>query len=380
MRFQSIRPSLFCRQDYMEFECALCSFRQRCSETSPFLYAATPILRQIVSAHLQEIGAAFERKNDLFRLGPDGGSAIEKLRRRLSEAERADIRVGSEPGAALMAAPTLEAYGQSQDTQWFEEALRNDSFTSFFQPIVDTRHSSVFAHECLIRLFADRPYNGAEIVEAAISRGSVHLFDSYARRLSIRQAGAQFTPGSKIFINFMPSSIYDPAFCMASTLDEMSRTTLQPTDVVFEVVESDKVRDVRHLQKICEYYRKEGFGFALDDVGTGSSSLQMVCDLKPDYIKLDKSFISNVAEPMYCRAVEKLTEFAFQSGLDVIAEGIEAASTMETLQAMGIHLMQGYYFGKPAASMNPMTASLANMGAHLQSETPAAKSLCPSTS
>ncbi len=126
---------------------------------------------------------------------------------------------------------------------------------------------------------------------------------------------------------------------------------LGPSDIVFEVVESDAVRDVRHLQKICDYYREEGFGFAMDDVGTGSSSLQMVCDLKPDYIKLDKSFISKISEPMYCAVIEKMAQFAHSSGIEVIAQGIETAETMEALRQIGIHLMQGWYFGKPAAQM-----------------------------
>jgi EAL domain-containing protein (putative c-di-GMP-specific phosphodiesterase class I) len=320
-------------------------------ENVAFVYAKTPILRNIVASHLDRLGVAFRLESELFRIESGAEAAIKGLQSSMSEVERADVRVSRERGSALMAASTLAAFGRRLETEWFDLALRNDSFTIFFQPIVDTRGMNVFAHECLIRLFADRPYNGGEIVEAAVARGSVHLFDSYARRLSIKKAGEQFIPGSKVFINFMPSSIYDPAFCMASAKEEMLRTTLKPEDIVFEVVESEEVQDVRHLQKICDYYRREGFGFALDDVGTGSNSLQMVCDLKPDYIKLDKSLISRVSDPMYKAVIGKVSEFALQFGLTTIAEGIETADTCETLNEMGISLMQGYYFGKPAAQM-----------------------------
>ena len=342
----------------MSYKCVLCTFQQECSENTLFLYAMTPILQEIVSSHLQALGAHFQFESEVFVIQGDQEQTVKALRNRLSDAERADIRVSRQPGAALLAASTLDAFGKNQDTSWFEDALRNDRFTTFFQPIVDTHGPVVFAHECLIRLFADRPYNGGEIIDAAISRGRIHLFDSYARRLSVRNASSQFVPGTKVFINFTPSSIYDPVFCMASTLEEMSKTSLQPSDIVFEVVESDQVSDVKHLQRICDYYRNAGFGFALDDVGTGSSSLQMMCDLKPDYIKLDKSLISKISDPMYMTAVQKLTEMADQFGLKVIAEGIETSETMEMLQQTGIYLMQGYYFGKPAAQMCYMEGDL----------------------
>lgn len=349
----------------MKNNCVLCDFQHECADRSLFLYASTPILQQIVESLLKEIGAEFRLKDDLFSIESDPAVAIRELKNRLSDAERADIRVSKQRGAAVLAASTLDTYGRNMDTGWFDDALVNDRFTSFFQPIVDTRTSSVFAHECLIRLISDRVYNGGEIIDAAFSRGAIHAFDSYARRLSIRGAGAQFLSGTKVFVNFMPSSIYDPVYCMASTLEEMAKTKLQPADVVFEVVESDKITDVKHLQKICSYYRKAGFGFALDDVGTGSNSLQMVCDLQPDYVKIDKSLISNISQPMYRMAVQKLAEFVDQFKVQVIAEGIEDAATAETLREMNIHLMQGYYFGKPSAQMSSTASNLIQIGKQL---------------
>lgn len=349
--------------------CVLCSIQDTCPDGALLLYATTPILTEIVAGHLKDLGATVQRESNLFCLpgGPPSNERthiIQSLRSRLSEAERADIRVSFEKGAALLAAPTLDAFGESLDTAWFEDAIQNDRFTVFFQPIIFTSKVEgigprVFASECLIRLFADRMYNGSEIVGAAVARGSVHLFDSYARRLNIRLASQQLRYDTKVFINFMPSSIYKPALCMASTLEEMSKTDIRPADVVFEVVESDHVRNIDHLGQICDYYRKCGFGFALDDVGSGSNSLQAVCDLKPDFIKLDKSLISNIDQPMYHTAVQKLAEFADRHGVKVIAEGVETAEAMDALVAMGIMYMQGYYFGRPAAAIEIGSRDLA---------------------
>ena len=247
--------------------CLLCSRYQDCHDDSILLFAQTPILRRIVKSHLAEMQVSFQAEGDLFRVESGYVQALKGLRQRLSEPERLDLRVSRERGPRIMGAGSLEEYARRLDTEWFDTSLQNDAFTIYFQPIVDAAAQSVFAHECLIRLIADRMYSGGEILDTAMSRGSVHLFDSYARQLSVRKSGQQFIPGTKVFINFMPSSIYDPVFCMASTLQAMAETPLKPSDVVFEVVESEKTHDVRHLRRICEYYRNEGFGFALDDLG-----------------------------------------------------------------------------------------------------------------
>jgi EAL domain-containing protein (putative c-di-GMP-specific phosphodiesterase class I) len=208
----------------------------------------------------------------------------------------------------------------------------------------------ILAHECLIRLNAGRIYSGGEIVDAARIRNEIHAFDSHARGLSIRSAAAQSKQG-KYFVNFMPSSIYNPEFCMKSTMAALEESGMSPENIVFEVVESDRVRDPAHLRKICDYYRRHGFAFALDDVGTGANSLQMVCDLQPDYIKLDKSLVENVEQSMYAATIRKLVELAAQFGVTVIAEGVEKLQTMENLWLLGVQCMQGYYFGRPKPSL-----------------------------
>lgn len=335
----------------MDENCVLCAFQKKCSEDDLFLFAATPILREIVDSHLRAIGADFSFEQELFRLATDHDRVVRELSQRLADSERAGIRLTRDRGAASIGAPLLDQWNKQVDTSWLDLAIRQDAFTTHFQPIVDTAVQQVFAHECLIRLFSGRAYTGGEIMDAVISRGNVHLFDSYARRLSIRNAALQHSHDAKIFVNFMPSSIYDPAFCMKSTLEELSETSLRPTDIVFEVVESDLIKDVRHLRKICDFYREQNFGFALDDVGTGSNSFQMIAEMKPDFIKIDKSLVSRMSEPMFNAAVGKLGEFADQFGLRVIAEGVENVETFRQLRLLGIDLMQGYFFARPGPRM-----------------------------
>ncbi len=342
--------------------CLLCTYKQDCEKKPLVLYPVTPIVGELLIKALEEETIAFCAQDGLLLLdGTSDERFSAAMKARLSEREWTDIRVTRSSDAEMMNATTLSKWLQHSNTDWFDKALTSDLFATWFQPIVDYTNKRIHGHESLIRLTTDRVYNGGEIMEAAVSRGRIHVFDSYTRQLSVRCAGSQHTPGTKVFINFMPSSIYDPVFCMKSTRQAMSETHLQPEDIVFEVVESEAVHDAKHLKKVCAYYRDHGFKFALDDVGTGSNSLQMVCDLHPDYIKIDKSLVFGLGNPMYRSTVQKIVDLANEFGVSVIAEGIEDLATAEICSELGIHFMQGYYFARPAAKMVACASDLVNL-------------------
>ena len=316
------------------------------------------LLRKVLIEH----SIAFDHEANLItpRGVAHGGRLVALLRHVLSGPERQAISILTDNGRDFPVARSLDEWWRVFETGWFERALREELFETWFQPIVDTDSNRILAHECLIRLNNGRLYNGAEIIEAALVRNEIHALDSHARRMAIRSSALQSRHGM-YFVNFMPSSIYNPEFCMKTTLEALRESGLPPRNLVFEVVESDMVRDPAHLRRICDYYRRHGFGFALDDVGTGSNSLQMVCDLKPDYIKLDKSLIQNVEQPMYAVAIRKLVELADQFGVRVIAEGVEQAETMENLWLLGVRYMQGYFFGRPAPGVAAPRTDLLNI-------------------
>lgn len=351
--------------------CLLCTLKENCDGGSFVLYPLTPIVKDILVRVLWSARIAHRLDHQLIVLSEaiSERQLVSALKEGLSDREMRDIRITRSRNAEMMNAHSLLDWVSQSDTSWFERALRDDLFTSHFQPIVDYTRGEIHGHECLVRLYIDRAYKGGEIMQAAMSRGQIHIFDSYTRQLSVRLAGLQHRPGTKVFINFMPSSIYDPAFCMKSTLEAMHSTGLRPEDVVFEVVESEAVTDAKHLRKICEYYRTNGFNFALDDVGTGSNSLQMVCDLKPHYMKIDKSLISGLDQPMYRSMVEKMVSLGREFDVQAIAEGIENEAAAETCSNLGIALMQGYYFGRPASNMVTTADSLINLSRYVGSRT-----------
>ncbi|WP_347861955.1 EAL domain-containing protein [Salimicrobium sp. PL1-032A] len=162
-------------------------------------------------------------------------------------------------------------------------------------------------------------------------RHSVHLNDKLA------------------FINFIPTSIYNPEFCLRSTTALAAQLSVDPKQLVFEVVETEKVADMEHLKRILHYYRTQGFQYALDDVGDGFSTMEVLKDIRPNYMKLDMKFVQGISEDAYKQEVARSFLKQAKRGRAVpLAEGVEEEEDFEWLRNEGYQLFQGYLFGKPS--------------------------------
>ncbi|GEK11109.1 hypothetical protein PPEP_a2198 [Pseudoalteromonas peptidolytica F12-50-A1] len=209
----------------------------------------------------------------------------------------------------------------------------------------------VFANEALFRLF-DNENNMVPpnfVFNLAEQSGLLFSLDLIARKSAVEHA-AKAGLHSKIFINFNPSSIYDPSYCLRSTASAISELGFQPQDIVFEVTETHQARDMNHLRGILAFYRSCGFGVALDDIGSGWSSLSMLAQLRPDYIKIDMELGRHIGSNQHKRnIVSHLIQLAHENGIAVIAEGAESQHEAQVLREIGADFLQGYYFAKPAA-------------------------------
>lgn len=234
------------------------------------------------------------------------------------------------------------------EMQWIDEVIKNEQLICYYQPIVDAKEE-VFAYEILSR-FQDK--NGSliypnEIFSAARARGRLYALDRVCRMTAVKYAAP--LKEKKAFINFIPTSIYSPEFCLRSTTALADELGVNPSQLVFEVVESEKVEDIDHLKRILTYYKEKGFQYALDDVGEGYSTLEMLEDIKPKYMKLDMKYVQGVAnDPMKQKVALKFLEKARELQSVPLAEGVEEIDDFKWLKEIGYELFQGYFFGKPA--------------------------------
>ncbi|MDP4096021.1 EAL domain-containing protein [Paenibacillus sp. P96] len=221
-------------------------------------------------------------------------------------------------------------------------------FTSYMQPIVDL-DTKVIGYEFLLRpLSGVRVFQPFQLFEVARKTGLLSFLDNEAR-ISAIEASARWLPnGIKRFINFLPSSINDPQYCLDLTFEAIDRLSLNPQDFVFEVVETEQIDDMRAIQQIFEQYRSRGMSVALDDLGAGYSTLEVMNRLQPDYVKIDRGIIDGCHQDAdKQRQISQIVESARRFAGRVLAEGIEQREDFEFCREAGVSLAQGYLFGKP---------------------------------
>jgi EAL domain-containing protein (putative c-di-GMP-specific phosphodiesterase class I) len=223
-----------------------------------------------------------------------------------------------------------------------------------FQPIVDTRTGTAYAHEALVRGPAGE---SAGSVLAQIDDTNRYRFDQRCRTLAIEQAASLGLQGF-LSINFLPNAVYQPEACIRSTLAAAERFQFASDRIIFETVEGENIISRPHLVKIFQAYRRFGFQTAIDDFGAGYSGLTLLADFQPDLIKLDMELVRGIDHDSVRQSIVRgVLSICRDLGIRVIAEGIETREERDFFAANDVTLMQGYFFAKPAFRAIPETTA-----------------------
>ncbi len=217
-------------------------------------------------------------------------------------------------------------------------------FSYAFQPIVDVRQKSIYAHEALVRGEAGEP---AETILSQVNEANRYRFDQACRVKAIKTA-AQIGLKEKLSINFLPNAIYRPEVCIETTLAAAAEFDFPVDQIIFETVEGERISDAVWLSEIFREYRRMGFMTAIDDFGAGFAGLSLLADFQPNIIKLDMALVRDVnASPARQSIAKAVTGMCDELGILVVAEGIETVEEKSCLEDIGVSLMQGYFFSRP---------------------------------
>lgn len=227
------------------------------------------------------------------------------------------------------------------------------AFSMAFQPIVDIEAANVLAYEALVR--GPHGEDACTILQGALHNNRYSL-DQRCREKAITLASSigilQTT--ADITINFYPNAIYQPRQCLSRTFEAAGKANFPLERIIFEMTEVEEMRDQDHLKNIMTEYRAHGLRIAIDDFGAGHSGLSLLSIFQPDLIKIDRKLVDRVDERPASRSiVRSIVQVCRDLDIGIIAEGIERKAEMKVLSDLGIHLMQGYYFARPAFEALP---------------------------
>jgi diguanylate cyclase (GGDEF)-like protein len=230
----------------------------------------------------------------------------------------------------------------------FNACALEDRLRLLYQPIFDCRTSRVVGMEALARWSPDgiewqAPGEFLAIADATGRTGEL-------TRLVLARTLAECRPwetGLEVSINLAARDVVREG--LAETIAQIvADAGACPSSVMLEVTERALQLDPKRAAAQLIAFREKGFRIALDDFGAGWSSLSQLRDLPLDRIKLDRELVGALATDPGARAVTgMIVALAWQLGIGCSIEGVESEAQANAARALGIHLMQGYHFGRP---------------------------------
>ena len=227
--------------------------------------------------------------------------------------------------------------------------LEGRALHAVYQPIVRLGDRDVVAYEALARPDGHLDGISVEGMFAAAQRmGMLHDLDWLSFRAAVGDATA-LPADQELFVNITLAALLD-ASRDPEYLELVMRWARRPaTQVVFEISEREAVTDKPRLTRILQSYRALGFRFALDDVGEGHSTFELLAAAEPEYVKIARSLVIDADSTGSVGTIRALVEFARATGARVVAEGIADDASARRMHALGVELGQGYGLGRPAA-------------------------------
>lgn len=232
--------------------------------------------------------------------------------------------------------------------RFIKDALKNNTFYMEFQPIMDTKNKTLAGLEALIRFKAKRKLlfpgdiiNYAEkfnLIDEIDRYVIKHTFEAYRR---FKQEGV---PIRFIAVNISSSELHNSDF-LTFIKQMLKEYSIDPKEVVIEFTETVDPQKLENESRFISDLRAIGLRVAIDDFGSGYSSMIRLSRTKLDRIKIDKSFVSNiVTSPSNQALIKAMVDLGRAFNLDVVVEGVETQAEYDFMLQQGIDYIQGYYF------------------------------------
>jgi EAL domain-containing protein (putative c-di-GMP-specific phosphodiesterase class I) len=214
-----------------------------------------------------------------------------------------------------------------------------------YQPIIDTHNNSVFAFEVLLR----GPSGNAPIdLLRKLRDDELEPFDHFSRSKAIERF-VDSLPNQRLSLNFTIDALTkNRGYYFNRLLRSLEEYKVDPSQIIIEITEGDVIHGVYGLKEAVKRIRESGAKVAIDDFGSGYAGLNALAEVNPDILKIDQYLIRDINTVGIKRTlVNAVQGVCLDMGIDLIAEGVETEQELNTLNNIGITLIQGFYTAKP---------------------------------
>ena len=240
-----------------------------------------------------------------------------------------------------------------------EEAIASDNIVPMYQPIMDLQTGELVAQEALARMHTDNDtyLEAAKFIEAALHLQMTHKIDHAITKQTILYCSNRVLQGKPPLPHFVNVSadllrhpdlvedIFSTALCQCEACGDRIG---QEKPLVIEITEQQLLTDVKEAKRILQPFLDFGLRLAVDDFGSGYSSLHYLAELPITFLKIDGRLVQRVTRDKKVRAIIKgIQNIADDLALTTIAEFVEDQATLDTLRELGVSWGQGYFFGRP---------------------------------
>jgi len=269
---------------------------------------------------------------------------------------------GRDRYAIFDASTRLAATTRHETVNALRRAIDRNEFLVHYQPEIDLITSQVVGFEALVRW--DRPGHGllapSEFIALAEETGLIvsigaEVLGSACQQAAAWQAAGCHRPGAvhrqlKLSVNLAPRQLLHPSlFDVVEAA--LHRSELRPEQLCLEITESVLLSDAEASTRALARLRSLGVTIAVDDFGTGFSSLTYLKQFPVDVLKIDRSFVEGLGRDSADRAiVASIVDLAHAFGLTTIAEGVETLEQLDELRTIGCEQGQGYLWSQPLAA------------------------------
>lgn len=233
----------------------------------------------------------------------------------------------------------------------FSRGIKNSEFFPMLQPKVNLLTGEIESFEALARwVSADLGFvSPALFIPVSENTGNIYKVDLEIFKKVLQWLKQRFDAGLKLYqvsINISPSHFYNPAF-VESSIALIKSYNVDPKFIKFEITESVELENVLRAKKIIDELQQFGIATSIDDFGVGYSSLSYLQELPFKEIKIDKSFVDNLANPRMNAVIKTIIQLSNNLNMVSVAEGIETEEQHKELKRLGCQVGQGYYYYKP---------------------------------